>query len=147
MIRAFIARLFDLDKPCACCKVLHDALDYERLVNKDLVDTITSLVKPAPVVQYQQETRVPPVNKPILWTARRQQLEEQERQKAQTLRTSNLVAKPDPEVQHEVINEVPPVGFDSVKNSKTIDELEAELGVVSSDSDGGGNQSLQQEAL
>jgi len=102
--------LFDTE--CKTCKVLQEALEYERERNKELIETITALVKPAPIIQ--QTINPQAINKPIglTFTRRRAELEKADRARAEAEKSPHK-AIPDKEL---------------VK-TKTVEQLEQELGV------------------
>lgn len=105
------------DKICKTCLVLEEQLDYERASNKELLDTLTSLLKPVPIVQQSSTTPVPVSRQGMLWSRRRIELEKQDRENARIKVGSPVIGRPDTETAKPV------------EQPKTIDELETELGV------------------
>lgn len=105
------------DKVCKTCLVLEEQLDYERASNKELLDTLTSLLKPVPIIQQSSTTPVPVSRQGMLWSRRRIELEKQDRESARIKVGSPVIGRPDIETAKPV------------EQPKTIDELETELGV------------------
>ncbi len=99
---------------CETCTVLKEALDYERARNKELIETLTELVKPTPIVQPTSQT-TNTVFRPIgmTLTRRRAELERADRA-AQEAKKGPHAARPDSELIQVA----------------TIAQLEAELKVV-----------------
>lgn len=96
---------------CKTCEELRKQIDYEREVNKDLVQTLKEIVAPKQVIN---QVTVDPENvrkQGISWNKRRAELERNAMQAAMIMRTSNHIAKPDMKVQ-------------------TVEELEKELGIT-----------------
>lgn len=102
--------LFD-NSECKTCKVLQETLEFERARNKELTETLTSLIKPQPIIQ--TNTTLQPVRRPtgITFSRRRKELETQDRLRIEA-ENSPLRARPD---------------------SEAIKKLEHELGVVDSE--------------
>lgn len=97
---------------CKTCEELRKQIDYEREVNKDLVQTIKEIVTPKQPVIQQNVVDPENVRKAgVSWNKRRAELERNAMQAAMILRTSNHIAKPDMKVQ-------------------TVEELEKELGIT-----------------
>jgi hypothetical protein len=101
-------------KPCNTCEVLKEQLEYERVVNQELTQTITGLLKPQPqiVAQVQANTAQSVIGR--TFSRRRAELEKQDKITAETAARSVLLAKPDK-----------PKDLVSELNEK----LEAELGI------------------
>lgn len=116
------------DKPCKTCAALQEQLEYERSINKEMLETITSLLKPQPVIQQQIPEPRPIGPRGVLWSRRRAELERQDRERIKAER-SPFAAKSDKEVK-------PPEPEEP--KQKTIEQLELELGVTeTSDAVGG----------
>jgi len=129
MIR-FLMSLFGKDyNPCRSCELLSEQLEYERAQNKEMLETLTSLLKPVPIINQIQESR-PLSPRGITFTKRRAELEKQDREKARIEKTSPYIAKPDNEVKKD----------EPKTTTKTVEQLEMELGVVDSESDGAAEQ-------
>ena len=120
MIR-FIAWLLGkeyYDKPCRSCRVLQEQLEYERSQNKEMLETLTSLLKPAPITL--SSTASTPVGpKGMLWSRRRAELERQDRESIRVKTSSPVIGRPDKDISEPTAEPI-----------KTIDQLEFELGVV-----------------
>jgi hypothetical protein len=116
----FIAWLLHREyEDCKTCVSLREQLVYERQVNKELTETLTSLLRPAPIIQQPiGEPQV--VAGPTLWSRKRRELEMNDRILAQQLRHSNLQGKPDSD-QASAPASTPVV--------QTVEQLEKELNV------------------
>lgn len=99
--------LLNNEGECKCCKLLQEQLDYERDRNREMLETLTSLLKPQVIIQPESEFK--PITPHFTrWSRRRAELERLEREKIQINKTSPVVANPD---------------------SEEINKLEEELGV------------------
>jgi hypothetical protein len=105
------------DKPCKTCQALKEQLDYERAVNREMLETLTSLLKPVPIIQSSTQTPQQIGPKGILWSRRRAELEKQDRERMRVQANSPVIGKPDAETE-------------AVKTTEAINQLEFELGVV-----------------
>jgi hypothetical protein len=107
-------------KICKTCQVLQEQLAYERERNRELTSTLTSMLKPQPIIQ-DERGRNPllPMPRGGMWSRRRAELERVDRESAKLEKTSQVIAKPDEEIK--VIENRP---------QQTIEELEKELGVI-----------------
>lgn len=110
--------MLNVSTTCSTCKVLQEALEFERERNKELLETVMSIIKPAPLVE---EHRVTPSAVPrqvgLTFTRRRAELEKQDKLRTEALNSPHA-AKPDSEL---------------ASTQKTVSQLEAELGVVDSE--------------
>lgn len=97
---------------CKSCETLKTQLEFERANNKELTDTLLSIVRPkvyeAPPVEMQ-----PLANTAGLFSRRRAVLEERDRLAAKTLVESKNIGKPD-----------------NLKDIEPIAKLEEELGIT-----------------
>jgi hypothetical protein len=93
----FIMSLFGKKyEPCAHCALLREQLEYERDNNKEMLLTLTSLLKPQ-VVQAPETAELQPVrtNRFTRWSHKKAELERLEREKVRVNTTSPVVAHPD----------------------------------------------------
>lgn len=109
---------------CKTCEVLKEQLVYERAQNQEMLETLTSLLKPVPIIHTTGEGTQPIKPSGKMWSRRRQELERMDKEKAKAMQ-SPLAAKPDIEVKP------PEVVIDNTR--KTVSQLELELGVVDSE--------------
>lgn len=87
-------RFFDNLFRCKVCDAYKEQLEYERAVNKELLDTILLAVRP-PKVSLPEKPALLPAKQFVSWSRRRSDLEEQERAKARKPENlKNLEAKP-----------------------------------------------------
>ena len=105
------------DKPCKTCVALQEQIEYERAVNKEMLETLTSLLKPVPIIQQQSQAPRTAGPQGVLWSRRRAELEKQDRERMKVQVNSPVVGKPDSEMP-------------KIEERKTIDQLELELGVA-----------------
>lgn len=137
MFTNWIHRLFVTGKTAECgvCSVLKEQLDYERAQNKELIETITTLLKPAPVIQQAQGEPRPVVHRGVTWTRRRRELETADRLKAEADRKA---AKPDsevkpPESKPQESQAADKIDNQTIKPGMSVEQLEMELGVTESE--------------
>lgn len=100
---------------CETCQVLKEALDYERARTKELIDTLTAILKPAPQVQeIKNNLTAGRIASPagMTFTRRRAELEKADRAR---LEAEKHAAKPDKKIEE-------------------IEKLERELDISPSDS-------------
>lgn len=110
---SFLSWLFN-GKPCRTCDELRKQIEYEREVNRDLVNTIKEIVVPKQTIINQ--TIVDPEElkkKGVSWNRRRAELERNAAQAAMITRNSQHIAKPD-----------------IAKPVQSVEELEKELGIT-----------------
>jgi hypothetical protein len=95
--------------------ILREQLEYERAVNQELVETLTSIVNPNRISSPNNGVETAPIAnlRAGMWGKRRAALELKDRLKAQTEANSPNLGKPDKEI----------------KKDETIDKLEEELGL------------------
>lgn len=98
---------------CDSCEVLKEEINYLRLQNQKLLETITNKPKEevrttAPVPITPRVTRVP-------WAVKRQQMEQNDREKAEKMRQESIANK----------------GAAKPDNPVTVEELEKEMDMVS----------------
>lgn len=116
------------DIPCKTCEALREQLNYERSVNEEMLETLTSLLKPVPVApQSSLQNLSQQGPKGVLWSRRRAELEKQDRESMRIKVNSPVVGRPDSESQRE-----------EPRKPKTIDQLELELGVAEVSGPSGG---------
>lgn len=85
-------------EPCKSCATLEKQLEYEVAKNKELTETLISILKPKVVEAAPVEVaNFKPVG--VTFSRRRAILEEQERQKSKVLQNNPLVAKSDDSIQ------------------------------------------------
>lgn len=109
---------------CDACEVLKDEVAYLRAQNKELLETITSQLKPAPIVVEQSDGKAfKPLNINGRFTRVRAELEKRSREEF-IRQNSKSIAKPDVAQTITGVN----VGSDSV-TVQTTKQLEEELGV------------------
>jgi len=90
-------------------------LEYERANNREMLSTLTSLLKPIPIIQQSSTSPVPVSRQGMLWSRRRIELEKLDRENARIRVSSPVIGKSDTETKPEI--------------TRTIDELESELGI------------------
>ncbi|HEY3526160.1 MAG TPA: hypothetical protein VGK47_08185 [Nitrososphaeraceae archaeon] len=79
---------------------MREQLNYERLQNKELIETITSLVKPAPVNIIKSDGQQPQaIPRGMTFSRRRGIIEAADRIQAARIKTSPVAAKPDNELK------------------------------------------------
>jgi hypothetical protein len=95
--------------------ILREQLEYERAVNQELVETLTSIVNPNRISSPNNGVETAPIAnlRAGMWGKRRAALELKDRLKALTEANSPNLGKPDKEI----------------KKDETIDKLEEELGL------------------
>jgi hypothetical protein len=108
LLRLFGIKDFDL---CKSCETLKQQLEYERDEKQRLTDTLLSIIKPKTYEAPPQELQ-PIATTAGLFSRRRSALEERDRLQARILQDSKHLGKPD-----------------NLKNIKSIDKLEQELGI------------------
>ena len=119
--------LFLLNKtgfePCKSCETLRAQLlianEEKRLVTDTLLDIMKPKIVEVPTREIEQVTKGP-----MLWTRRRAILEEQERIKAERMKTSPVLAKSDKQLNEELKKTITIVG-----QAESISQLEQELGL------------------
>lgn len=94
---------------CETCQVLKEQLDYEREVNKELTTTLTSMLKPIPIINQTTANPREVSASGVTWRRRRAELERADRQAMQLKNTSPVVGKPD--------------------KNETVEQLEMQLGI------------------
>ena len=126
----WIRRLFaPVEKSeCKTCAVLKEQLEYEKAVNKEMLETLTSLLKPVPIINQPVGEPRPVSQRGKIWSRRKIELEKADKARA-TAPPSQHEAKPDDAVPQQTI--IKPIRID--EGRKTIDQLELELGVVDSE--------------
>ncbi len=112
MIRLLL-RLFRITdfETCKSCETLKKQLEYERSNNKELTDTILSLVRPK-VYEAPPQEITPIVATAGIFSRKRAALEERDRLEAQIKQQSTNIGRPD----------IKPV-------IKDIEKMEVELGI------------------
>jgi hypothetical protein len=101
---------------CKSCETLKQQLEYKTAENKELIDTLLSLVNPKVIHQPAPVEVKPAVG--MTFSRQRAAREQADRQRSQIVKTSPFLAKPDELVQ--TANRTEP---------KTAEELERELGL------------------
>jgi hypothetical protein len=101
-------------RECKICKALELQLEYERKVNQDLIETLSALLKPAPVIEQVivNEQNPPVESKFQTWAKRRAALEAADRQAYEVMKNSKIAAKSDKELE---------------ASKETVEELEKEV--------------------
>ncbi len=101
---------------CKTCIALREQIAYLQTQNKELLETLTALIKPAPIViaDSNNAEAVKPLNMNGRFTRVRAELEKRDREQALT-RSSKSIARPDV-AQNPIVDE-------------SIEKLESELGV------------------
>ncbi len=101
--------MFNLfNKDCPICSELRLQLEHERQINKDLTDTLSSLLKPAPIVINETVSSNEPLiaastSKFMNWAKRKAALELADREAFETLKKSKVAAVADSEIKTESI--------------------------------------------
>ena len=104
------------NQDCKTCKVLHEQLDFERSRNKELTETLTSLIKPRVILQDNSAELKPLGSKFQTWRHKREELERLDREEAKLRKNSPVIAKPEP-IETKPVDPV-------------VEQLEMELGIV-----------------
>lgn len=124
MIRFLLAlfgRSYEAYEKCKTCEILREQLEYERSEKAEMLGTLTSLLKPVPIIQSGIQEPKPISPSGMVWSRRRAELEKQDRERMRVQTSSPVIARPDKELIKED------------KGPKTVDQLEHELGVVESE--------------
>src|SRR5574338_201965 len=79
---------------CEVCEVLKEQLNYERDRNKELLETLTSLLKPQTIITSAAEPK-PITPKAVRWSRRRAELEKLDAETARINHTSPVIGSPD----------------------------------------------------
>lgn len=117
------------EKVCKVCEALREQLQFERERNRELTETLTSLLKPKPIIIEEREPDKNPATTARTWSQRRRILEANEAQKISLVQNSPLAAKPDEIKSSEAKT--------SEENQKDIEALEESLGIAEEgDNDG-----------
>lgn len=117
---------------CKTCSVLKESLEFERARNKELLETLTALLKPAPIQQVTNNTQVTARPVGLTFSRRRAELEKADRLRTEAL-SSPHAAKPNTS-NTETIPELSEL-IKETEGQKTVEQLEAELGVTIADSE------------
>jgi hypothetical protein len=112
---------------CRTCEILEKQIEYERARSLELTTTITSLLKPAPIILQEKPETIVPTSVATSWSRKRAALEQRDRLQASLNKNDKLQAKPDDEIKETKIN--------PSASQKSIEQLEKELGIVDSDSE------------
>lgn len=121
--------LFLLNKrgyePCKSCETLREQLviaNHEKeIMTSTLLDIIRPKISETPAREVEQVTKGP-----MLWARRREILEQQERIKAERMKTSSVLVKSDKQLEDELKQTTK-----IVAQNDSIDKLEQELGISS----------------
>lgn len=109
-----------VDNTCRACQILEQQLAHERLINKELIDTITSLIKPKEITQTVREAPNVLIQRPTVGSLsrRRAEYERVDRLRAQQAHGIVQPAKSDEEIK-----------------ASSTEELESELGINNAEED------------
>jgi len=127
----FLRKLLEI-KPneCKTCLVYKEQLEYERTVNQELTETITSLIKPKLITQENANlgAPVPIINRGQIFSRRREALERADKESLKLQNNSKVIGKPDDKVKENNIKE----NDIKIPANQSIEQLEKELGIVES---------------
>lgn len=116
---------------CKGCEVLREQLLIANEEKQLAINTLLDIMKPK-VAEPIQTQSTPVLAGPMPWARRRAILEEQERIKAQRMKTSSVLAKSDKQLNDEMKKTSQ---FISPVSNESIEKLERELGLDDTNSE------------